>query len=106
MWWSTRKSTVFGLSSSLPPLVTVGGGLVCESIGMADLLSNHFDSKQSREAADLPLTCHQSPNPTTFYFRSRDERRLLLDLDPYGGTDLFGMFPHFLKITADVIALI
>ena len=38
-WWSTRKSAVFGLSSSLPPLVGGGGGLVCESVGKADLLS-------------------------------------------------------------------
>ena len=31
-------------------------------------------------------------------------RRLLLDLDPYGGTDPFGMFRLFLKRTADVMA--
>ena len=37
-WWSTLKSAVFGSSSSLPPLVSVGGGLVCESVGKADLL--------------------------------------------------------------------
>ena len=30
-------------------------------------------------------------------------RRLLLDLDPYGCTDPFGMFPLFLKRTADVL---
>ena len=29
-WWFTLKSAVFGLSSSLPPLVSEGGGLVCE----------------------------------------------------------------------------
>ena len=44
----------------MPPLVSEGGGLVCESIGKADLLSDHFDSKQSREAVDRPLTCHPS----------------------------------------------
>ena len=27
-WWSTLKSAVFGMSSSLPPLVGGGGGLV------------------------------------------------------------------------------
>ena len=32
-------------------------------------------------------------------------RRLLLDLDPYGGTDPLGVFPLFLKRTADVMAL-
>ena len=44
-WWSTLKSDVFGLSSSLPPLVGGGGGLMCESVGKADLFSDHFDSK-------------------------------------------------------------
>ena len=33
-------------------------------------------------------------------------RRLLLDLDPCGGTDPLGMFPLFLKRTADVMALL
>ena len=94
---------VFGSSSSLPPLVREGGGLVCESVGKAYLLSDHFDSKQSREAVELPLTCHPSPSLTTFTFRSSGEvRRLLLDLDPSGGTDPLGMFPLFLKRSADV----
>ena len=57
-WWSTLKSAVFGSSSSLPPSVSEGGRRVCESVGKADLLSDHFDSKQSREAVDLPLTYH------------------------------------------------
>ena len=51
----------FGLSSSWPPLVGGGGELVCESDGKADLLSDHFYSKQSRESVDLPLTCLLSP---------------------------------------------
>ena len=55
-WWSTLKSAVFGLSSSLPPLVGGGGGLVCESIVKDDLLSDHFDGKQSMESVDLQLT--------------------------------------------------
>ena len=55
---------MFGSSSSLPPLVSEGGGLVCESVGKAYLLSDHFDSKQPREAVNLPLTCHPSPSLT------------------------------------------
>ena len=102
--WFTLKSAVFGTSSSLPPLVNEGGGLVCESVCMADLLSDHFDSKHSMETVGLPLTCHPSPCLTTFAFRSREVKRLLLDLDPYGGTDQLGMFPPFLKRTADVVA--
>ena len=81
----------------MPPLVREGGGLVCESVGKADLLLDHFDSEQSSEAVDLPLTCHPSPSLTTFAVRSSEVRRLLLDLDPYGGTDPLGMFPLFLR---------
>ena len=76
---------------------------MCESVGKADLLSDHFDSKQSREAVNLPLTCHPSPSQTTFDIRWSEVRRLLLDLDPYGGTDPLGMFPLFLKKTASVM---
>ena len=90
-WWSTLKSAVFGSSSSLPPLVSEGGGLVCESVGKADLLLDHFYSRQSREAVDLPLPCHPSPSFTTFACMLSEVRRLLLDLDPYGGTDPLGM---------------
>ena len=32
--------------------------------------SDNFDSKQSREAVDLPLTCHPSPNLAPFPFSS------------------------------------
>ena len=62
---------MFGLRLPLPPLVSVGGGLVCESVGKADLLSDNFD-KQSRESVDLPLICHPSPSLTTFAFRSSE----------------------------------
>ena len=94
-WWSTLKSAVFGSSSdsSLPPLIGAGGGLVCESVGKADMQSAHFDGKQSRDPVDLPSTCHPSPSLTTFAFRSLEVKRLLLDLDSYGGTDPLGMFP-------------
>ena len=85
---------MFGSSSSLPLLIREGGGVVCESVRKADLLSDHFDSKQSREGVDLPLTCHLSPSLTTFAFRSTEVRRLVLDLDPYGGTDPLGIWWH------------
>ena len=83
-WWFILKSAMSGPSSSLPPLVSKGGGLVCESVDKADLLLVHFDNKQSREAVDLLLICHPYPSFTTFAFRSSEVRRLLLDLDPYG----------------------
>ena len=102
-WWSTLQSAVFGLSSSLPLLVGGGGGLVCKSVGEAHLLRYHFDGNQSRESVDLPLTCHPSLSLTSFAFRSSEVRCLLLGLDPYGGSDPLGMFPLFLKRTADVL---
>ena len=67
--------------------IYIHGGLVCESVGKADLLSDHFDIKQSREAVDLAVICHPTPSLTTFAFKLREVRRLLLDLDPNGGTD-------------------
>ena len=70
---------------------------VCESVGKADLLSDHLDSKQSRETVDLPLTCHLSPSLTTFAFRSSEVRRLLLDLDPNGATDPWVCLLFFLR---------
>ena len=76
---------------------------MCEPVGKADLLSDPFDSRQSRRAIDLPLTCHPSPSLTTFAFRSSEVMRLLLDLDSYVGTDQLGIFPLFLKRTADVM---
>ena len=77
---------------------------MCESVGKAHLLSDHFDSKQSRESVDLLVTCHPSPSLITFAFRLSEIICLLLDLDPYGGTDHLGMFPLFLKSTADFLA--
>ena len=96
-WWSTLKSAVLGSSSdsSLPPLIGAGGCLVCELVGKADMLSDHFDGKQSGDPVDLPSTCHPSPSLTTFAIRSRVVKRLLLDLDSYGGTDPLRMFPLF-----------
>ena len=81
-----------------------GGGLVCDSVGKEDMLSAHFDGKQSRVPVDLPSTCHLSPSLTTFAFRSQEVKQLLLDLDSYGGTYPLGMFPLFLKKEAEVLA--
>ena len=77
---------------------------MCESVGQANLLSDKFACKQSREVIDLPLTCHQSPRLSTFASRSSEVRRLLYYLYHYGGTDPLGMLACFLKKTADVMA--
>ena len=105
-WWSTLESAVFSSSSSLPLLVSEGSsGLVCESVGKADLLSDHFDNKQlGRLLICCSLAIHLlvfSPLPSG---RERSGlRRLLLDLGLYGGTNPLGMFILLIKRTADVM---
>ena len=37
---------------------------MCESVGKDDLLSDHFDGKQSRESVDLPLYLSPSISET------------------------------------------
>ena len=53
---------------------------MCESVGKADLLSDHFDSKQSRESLDLLLACHPIPSLPFFSFRSSEIGPPLMDL--------------------------
>ena len=59
---STLNTAVFCSSSSLHSFVGGSDGLVCESVGKDALLLGNFDSKQSRESVDLPLTCHPTPS--------------------------------------------
>ena len=98
-WWSTLKSAVFGssLNSSLPPLTGGSGGLVCWSVGKEEMLSTHFDGKQSSDPVDLPSTSYPSSSLTTFAFRSQEMRRFLFDLNFYGDTDPLGIFPLFFE---------
>ena len=101
-WWSTLKFLVFGSRSSLPPHVGRSKVLACESVCKADLLSDRFDSKRSKESVDPSLICHPSPSLNTFKLWSTQVKRLLLERDPYDVTDSSGMFPRFLKRTADL----
>ena len=75
----------------------MGGGLVFESVGKAELLSSHFDGRMYRDPVDLPSTCDPSPSLTTLAFRSREIMQVLLDMDSHGGTDPLGMFILFLE---------
>ena len=65
------QSAVFGLSSCLPLLVGGGSGLVYKSVGNADLLLDHFDSKQCKESVYLPLTCYTSLSLIAFAVKGR-----------------------------------
>ena len=69
---------------------------MCKSVGKADLLSDNFDGKQSRESVDLLLTCQLSSRLPSLAFKSSEVRRLIFDKHPSGFTDQLGMFPLFL----------
>ena len=56
-------------------------------------LSDNFDSKQYKDSVDLPSSCHPSQSLRAFAFIASEVRRLLLDLDTYGGADPSGMVP-------------
>ena len=103
-WWSTLKGAVFGADPALPPLVNSLGGVVSGSAEKAELLSAHFDSKQSRDPILMPVSCHPEPQLTSLAFRSSVVKALLLDLDSYGGVDPVGMFPLFYKRVAGILA--
>ena len=103
-WWSVLKESVFGADSSIPPLVGPGGGLIVDARDKSEMLSRHFDGKQSRTTVDLPATCHPQPGFRGFAFRSAEVQQLLSDLDAYGGVDPTGSFPLFYKRTAAFLA--
>ena len=69
------------------------------------LLDSQFDSKQYCEQFVTPLSCFPQSWCNSLAFRTSVLPRLLLDLDTYGGVDTLGVFPLFLKMVADIIAL-
>lgn len=103
-WWSVLGESLFGVDSSIPPLLGAGGGLVVDPLEKAELLSRHFDGKQSRVSLDLPATCHPAPEFRSFAFRSSEVFKLLSDLDSAGGVDPTGAFPLFFKEMAGFLA--
>ena len=106
-WWRTLKGHVFGAESDIPPLCLPGGALVFDPAGNAELLSAWFDSKQSRDIAELPQTCQRRPAFCGIAFRVAIPGGIewyLLDLEPNGGVYLSGCFPMFFQRTASVLA--
>ena len=63
-----------------------------------------FD-KQRREQFVTPLSCFPPSRCNSLAFRTPVLLCLPLDLYRYGGVDLLGVFPLFLKMVADIIAL-
>ena len=69
------------------------------------LLGSQFDSKQCREQFVTPLCCFPQSRCNSLVLRTPVLLHLLLDLDTHGGVEPFGVFPLFLKMLVDIIAL-
>ena len=103
-FWSTLKSALFGVDSSMPPLLKADGSVAHCPKEKANLLAEMFERKQSNEHVDLPPICFPEVNLSSLAFRSSEVKQLLLDLDNYGGMDPNGIFPLFLKKNAQLLA--
>ena len=93
--WRSLKTLVFGAESDVLPLCSHGGAVVSDPASKAELLSAWFDSKQSRDIVEWPLTGHPWPSFREFAFRVREVMQHLMDLDLNGGVDWSGYFPMF-----------
>ena len=103
-WWSTLKTALFGVDVAVPPLLRPDGSLTHCPKEKAALFADVFDSKQSNDSLTMPQSCFPEAELTTFAFRSGEVKKLLLELDPYGGAGPDGIFPLFFIKTADYLA--
>ena len=103
-WWGTLKSALFGIDDGMPPLLKPNGSLAYSPEEKSTLLADVFDAKQSAEELIIPQSCHPEAKLTRIAFRSLEIKRLLSDVDPYGGAGPDGIFPLFFKETADILA--
>ena len=103
-WWETLKGSILGEKPSIPALMGNGGALVVSPAEKASLLGALFDSKQCREQFVTHLSFFARPVCNSLAFRTSVLRRLLLNLDSYGGVDRLGVFPLFFKMVADIVA--
>ena len=94
-WWETLKGSIFGEKPSSPALRGPGWALEMSPAEKASLLDALFDSEQCRAQFVTPLSCFPPPVCNSLAFRTFVLRRLLLDLDSYGGVDPLGVFPLF-----------
>ena len=88
----------------MPPLLKPNGSLAYSPEEKSTLLADIFDAKQSAEELIIPQSCHPEAKLTRIAFRSFEIKRLLSDVDPYGGAGPDGIFPSSFKETADILA--
>ena len=87
------KTALFGMDVAVPPLLRPNGSLTHCPKEKAALFADVFDGKQSNDSLSMPQSCFPEAELTTFAFRSGEVKKLLLELDPYGGTGPDGIFP-------------
>ena len=102
-WWSILKTALFGIDVAVPPLLRPNGYLIHCPKEKAALFADVFDSKQSNDSLTMPQSCFPEAELTTFAFCS-EVKKLLLELDPYGGAGPDGIFPLFFIKTANYLA--
>ena len=90
-----NTAALFGVDVAVPPLLRPNGSLTHCPKEKAALFADVFDGKQSNDSlAKL----------TIFAFRSGEVKKLLLELDPYGGIGPDGIFSLFFVKTANYLA--
>ena len=100
-WWSTLKTALFGVDVAVSPLLRPDGSLTHCPKEKAALFADVFDSNDS---LTMPHSCFPEAELTTFAFRSGEVKKLLLELDPYGGAQPDDIFPSFFVKTANYLA--
>ena len=102
-WWSTLKTALFGVDVAVPPILKPDGSLAHCPKEKAALFADVFESKQSNDNLTMPQSCFPEAE-LTFAFHSGEVKKLLLELDPYGGAGPDGIFPLFFIKTANYLA--
>ena len=103
-WWKNLKRSLFGVDEAILPLKKPDGSLTFAPLEKANLLADYFKSKMSRDEVQIPSGCFPCPKLNSIAFRSSEIRKLLQNLDEYGGVDSNGIFPSFFKRFSDIFA--
>ena len=61
-WWTTLRLVLFGVDSSVPPLVEPDGCIIHSPVEKVTVFADVFDSKQGNEKREIPLSCFLSPS--------------------------------------------
>ena len=96
-WWETLKGSILGVKPSVPALKGLRDALVVAPAEKASMLGSQFDRKQCRQQFVAPLSCFPQSRCNSLAFRTSVLLRLLLDLDTYGGADLWVCFLYFYR---------